>query len=300
MSIPPDKVRRKAIDSSETNDYDKNKKNGEAKETKSIKDLDSNENIKDSVEEMVLDESEDLNKMMNGVSVSDDTTEVKLGPMETEDTDISTDVKHVDSGINSQSDELESCLGNVNQDLDTNGDIINTDMESVKTDDHVSDEQLVNDRDKNVIAIVEKSMSSDTDIKDKDLGESRMEREVLNAAELQELHEKADILHFLLPALCHLTADEYPRRILLRCGGLGLLDLYMWRQWEKLVDQDNVRETLVRPSHILLCISYGTCHLKFKMCTFNHFNVDFFTLECYKAQAQENDFGDIVFLASRL
>lgn len=75
---------------------------------------------------------------------------------------------------------------------------------------------------------------------------AHLEKDILTEEELTELHLKADILHYLLPGLCHLTAEEEPRRLLLNSGALGVLDLYMWRQWEKLVDETRrTRETVV-------------------------------------------------------
>ncbi|XP_052230312.1 neurochondrin-like isoform X9 [Dreissena polymorpha] len=67
--------------------------------------------------------------------------------------------------------------------------------------------------------------------------DAHLEKDVLTEDELQELHLKVDILHYLLPGWCHLTAEEEPRRLLLGSGALGVLDLYMWRQWERLVDR---------------------------------------------------------------
>lgn len=72
------------------------------------------------------------------------------------------------------------------------------------------------------------------------------EKDILTEEELVDLHMKADILHYLLPGICHLTAEEVPRRLLMESGALGVLDLYMWRQWEKLGDETRrTRETMV-------------------------------------------------------
>ena len=75
---------------------------------------------------------------------------------------------------------------------------------------------------------------------------AHMDQDTLTEDELVELHLKADILHYLLPGLCHLTAEEVPRKLLMESGALGVLDLYMWRQWEKLGDETRrTRETMV-------------------------------------------------------
>ena len=68
---------------------------------------------------------------------------------------------------------------------------------------------------------------------------------VLSDQELLNLHLRVNIFHFLLPGLCHMTADDIPREILLNCGALGLLDLYMWKQWENFLKMPANREIQV-------------------------------------------------------
>lgn len=227
MCIPPDKVKNMVTDSStEQKDMecDTDKRIGVTNDSKSNRDLDSNENIKDNVEKMNIETGEDLNKKMNGVSVSDSDVEVKTDSVSERQNSI-------------DNTEIEgSKKGDVSLAQSTNHDLKNAESKI----DGVSDDNSVDVRTENVKTGDEKDME-----KVKRVNDSKLEKEVLNAAELQELHEKADILHFLLPALCHLTAEEAPRHILLNCGGLGVLDLYMWRQWEKLVAHENLRETVV-------------------------------------------------------
>ncbi|XP_052817211.1 uncharacterized protein LOC128243460 [Mya arenaria] len=84
-----------------------------------------------------------------------------------------------------------------------------------------------------------------TDAMQERVRDANLEKDILTEEELQELHVKADILHYLLPGLCHLTAEEEPRKLLLESGALGVLDLYMWRAWERLITHGaRGRETL--------------------------------------------------------
>ncbi|XP_045191890.2 neurochondrin-like [Mercenaria mercenaria] len=238
MCIPPDKIRNKAIESSitqgENSEIDTENKTALESESKSNKDLDSNENIKDSVEQMVVDSSEDLNKKMNGVTVSDTVTDKDNGSIDKvecngENVALSKGSKDEETAL-----EQSDSQGGKEEDKKTDNE---------KDHENSGTENVENDKDS-----VEEVNSVENA---KRISDSRLEKEVLNVAELQELHEKADILHFLLPALCHLTAEEEPRHVLLNCGGLGVLDLYMWRQWERLVEQENLRETL--SSLVILC-----------------------------------------------
>lgn len=73
---------------------------------------------------------------------------------------------------------------------------------------------------------------------------ARLEKCILDEQELHDLHMKADILHYLLPALCHLTTETEPRHILLECGALSVLDLYFWRLWKKFISEPHSYETL--------------------------------------------------------
>lgn len=66
-----------------------------------------------------------------------------------------------------------------------------------------------------------------------------------------------DLLRLLLPALCHLTADDEPRRILRECKGLELLleyFAYHWRLINELKRKDS-EEALVSLSSIFLNMS---------------------------------------------
>ena len=48
----------------------------------------------------------------------------------------------------------------------------------------------------------------------------------------ERLLNKVDIMRFLLPPLCHLSADDKTRKILIDNGGLELLSRYFFRQWK--------------------------------------------------------------------
>ena len=71
------------------------------------------------------------------------------------------------------------------------------------------------------------------------------DKEVLSDKELNDLHVRVDICHFLLPAVCHFTADDEPRQLLVNCGALSVLDLYMWRQWELFIRTPTNRDIQV-------------------------------------------------------
>ncbi|WAR13231.1 NCDN-like protein [Mya arenaria] len=60
-----------------------------------------------------------------------------------------------------------------------------------------------------------------TDAMQERVRDANLEKDILTEEELQELHVKADILHYLLPGLCHLTAEEEPRKLLMESGALG-------------------------------------------------------------------------------
>ena len=68
----------------------------------------------------------------------------------------------------------------------------------------------------------------------------------MSEKELQDLHIRVDIFRFLLPGLCHLTSEDIPRMVLIKEGILGLLDLYMWRQWNLFTQNPQSREVQVR------------------------------------------------------
>ena len=68
----------------------------------------------------------------------------------------------------------------------------------------------------------------------------------MSEKELQDLHVRVDIFRFLLPGLCHLTSEDIPRMVLIKEGILGLLDLYMWRQWNLFTQNPQSREVQVR------------------------------------------------------
>ncbi|XP_060602253.1 neurochondrin-like [Ruditapes philippinarum] len=235
MCIPPDKLRNKAIEQGHSKDNEKGNKTATENESKSINDLDNNENIKDSVEPVVVESDKDLSAKMNGVSVMDKDNDSESIEKIGEGTDHVQGSK-TDKSVSEQSGDQ----------VNNGGDSETANVKSVDCSNGLDNEKVENNS-KDLVEEDDVSMGE----KAKRLSDSRLEKEVLNAAELQELHEKADILHFLLPALCHLTAEEDPRHILLQCGGLGVLDLYMWRQWERLVDQENLRETL--SSLVILC-----------------------------------------------
>ena len=233
MCIPPDKLRNRSVEPSVAQEPNKDNviadKTANKKESKSNNELDSNENIKGSVEQVVVDSDSDLSKKMNGVSVSDKDN-------------VSMETNTENSDNVQGSNIAESALEQLDNQNNAGGDK-ETESKKGSSSDNGLDTKSNEKIDNNNTLVEEDGVSSGE--KAKRLSDSKLEKEVLNAAELQELHEKADILHFLLPALCHLTAEEDPRHILLQCGGLGVLDLYMWCQWERLEEQENLRETLV-------------------------------------------------------
>lgn len=213
MCIPPDKAAKKSVGSNTVTC--ENKVNGKLESSGS---LDSNENVQQNGGEIDVNNEKSLIKKTE--DITSDCSNMEISDQNGLDNE--------SSNINSKSesdstDSSKQTLDAVNQSKDL-------ELDSEKAEKQKEEDSKV----------------SDDNVDDSDLvRDPKYEKEVLSAEELQDLHAKADILHFLLPALCHLTAEEDPRHILLQCGGLGVLDLYMWRQWERFIDQVNLRETLV-------------------------------------------------------
>ncbi|KAL4234846.1 hypothetical protein ACF0H5_006487 [Mactra antiquata] len=238
MCIPPDKVVKKLTNSESEPLSSENKVNGDIKSVENVdNDMDSNQNRSDVAEDnlkVLQDKTDDItsdcsNMEINGQNELDDCNSKSCG-----NSDKSSNINgESDSASNDCSKEkVDKATVEPSNDLDVDLDSENADKLNKLNDEDLSKEV---------------KEANDADF----VRDSKYEKEVLSPEELQELHAKADILHFLLPALCHLTAEEDPRHILLQCGGLGVLDLYMWRQWERFIDQSNLRETL--SSLVILC-----------------------------------------------
>ena len=86
-----------------------------------------------------------------------------------------------------------------------------------------------------------KEFSIDSYVNDNSVNEESS----MSEKELDELHVRVDIFRFLLPGLCHLTAEDLPRLVLIKEGILALLDLYMWRQWNLFLKNPSSREVQV-------------------------------------------------------
>ena len=55
-----------------------------------------------------------------------------------------------------------------------------------------------------------------------------------------------EVVRFLLPGLCHLSADDEARKVLLACGGPELLVSYFDYQWTFFASPGNTEDCKVR------------------------------------------------------
>lgn len=196
--------------------------------------LDSNENVK------VKSETTE-NKTENSVcsekeNSTSDSNKIRPDEAKSEQSAVENGLEQSDACNDKSLDvaKLENCDNTNNSETKDSKMDVSDQLEQV----NISEAGINNANDK-IVSDTPKDKDSDSAPRD-------LERDILTEEELVELHLKADILHYLLPGLCHLTAEEEPRRLLVESGALGVLDLYMWRQWEKLVDETRkTRETMV-------------------------------------------------------